>query len=341
MYFDDFLSRLKKDGPPGLVLLFGDSESVIAEGTRSLKEKFLQGKPEGTFQIFDGNEHSLGEVIAAAQTTSLFSNAQMLLLKHAEKVLGGHSEAAQQQLKDYFSNPNSDTHLVFQAAGMRKTVKAVAQAERLGWAVQCSDMPEWKLSGWLRQQAQTDGMTLTEDGAQLLVQKIGPDIAYLQRALEQLSLYVYPQKSIPTQAVRELPVPGLESEIFAFLDAVGQRQAEKALQLLNRLEDGVDAGTIVMLYQRIRELLMVAVGRAGGMGQSDMAEKLGLHPFRLKNLWEQAGQYTAAELKKALMDLIHLQAGVVTGRLGKGVPAVVLEAWILKWGRKQRAASSR
>ncbi len=340
MYFDDFLGRLK-GGLPALVLLFGDSDGVIAEGARVLKEQFRRQSPDGTLQTYDGGSDKLGEVLAAAQTASLFSGAQMLLVERAEKILGGHSDAALGQLKDYFQNPNPTSHLVFLAPGLRKTVKAVAAAERMGWAVQCSDMPEWKLAGWLKQQAQARGLALPEEAAQLLVQKTGPDIAYLQRALDQLSLYAYPQKAASVEMVRELPVPGVESEIFPLLDAVGLRQAEKALGLMARLGEGVDTGTVMLLYGRMRELLAVTLGRSKGMSQADAAQKLGLHPFRLKALWEQSDKFSTEELKGALQDLIRLQAGVVTGRLGKAVPAVYLEMWILKWGRRKQQAFHR
>jgi DNA polymerase-3 subunit delta len=335
MYFDDFLTRLKKGDLPGMILLFGDSEGVIAEGLQSVREKFRQSAPDGNQQVFDGQANSLGEALMAAQTSSLFATAQLLILQHAEKALGGRSEEAVENLKSYFSNPNPASTLVFLAPGMRKTAKAVGAIERMGWAVQCSDIPEWKMAGWLKQQAQALGLGLPEDAAQILVQKVGMDIAYLKGALEQLSLYAYPQKSVTAEMVRELPVPGIESEIFQFLDAVGSRRPEKALQLLNRLEDGVDAGTVMMLYGRMRELLLISLGRAKGWDQGGTAEKLGLHPFRLKSLWDQASQFSPEDLKGALADLIHLQAGVVTGRLGKAVPQVYLECWVLKWGRKR------
>ncbi|HJT25402.1 MAG TPA: DNA polymerase III subunit delta [bacterium] len=340
MYFDDFLSRLKGD-LPNFVLLFGDSDGVISEGARALKEKFRKKMPDGTIQAFDGGQDSLGEILAAAQTVSLFAASQLLVVQHAEKIVGGHSEAALQQLKDYFTNPNSSSYLVFLAPGLRKTTKAVAAAERMGWAVQCSDIPEWKLAGWLKQQAQSRGLTLPEEAAQILVQKIGPDIAYLQRALEQLADYAYPQNAVTAAMVKELPVPGVESEIFPLLDAVGMRQAEKALAMMGQLQDGVDTGTVMLLYGRMRELLMIALGKAKGLTQSNAAEKLGLHPFRLKTLWDQASQFSTEELKSALMDLIHLQAGVVTGRLSRGVPAVMLEMWVLKWGRKRQLTAHR
>ena len=338
MYFDDFLTRLKKGDDPRMVLLFGESDGVIAEGYQYLKSHFRKTKPGGTVQVFEGGESALPHFLAAAQTQSLFASAQLLVLKHAEKTLGGRSEEALQALKEYFASPNPDTTLVFLAPGMRKTVKAVAAAERLGWAVQCSDMPEWKLAGWVRQQAQSQGLGLTDEGAQILVQKVGNDIAYLQRALEQLAAYVHPKKAATPEDVRELPTPGMESEIFPFLDAVAMRQTDRALAMMGRLQDGIDTGTLMLLYGRMRELLMVACGRAKGWGQTQLAENLGLHPFRIKNLWDQSSQFTVGELKEALQDLIHAQAGVVTGRLGKGVPAVLLEWFVLKTGRKGMAA---
>jgi DNA polymerase-3 subunit delta len=341
MYFDDFLGRLQKGTLPGLLLLFGDSDGVISEGFQAVREKFRRDSPEGTLQIFEGPDSNLGEFLSAAQTSSLFASAQLLVLKHAEKILGGHSEAALERLKNYFANPNPASTLVFLAPGMRKTAKAVSAMERMGWSVQCSDIPEWKMAGWLKQQAQAVGLGLPEEAAQLLVQKVGNDIAYLKRALEQLSIYAYPQKSATLEMVKELPVPGIESEIFQFLDAVGLRQTEKALQLLNRLADGADTGTVMMLYGRMRELLLVSLGRAKGWAQAEAGEKLGLHPFRLKSLWDQAAQYPVEDLKGALRDLIHLQAGVVTGRLGKAVPPVFLECWLLKWGKRQPSAVSR
>jgi DNA polymerase-3 subunit delta len=339
MYFDDFLGRLKKDDFANFVLLFGDSDSVISEGLQVIKEKFKKSNPSGTVQVFDGLEHDLTDIISAAQTSGLFTTTQLLIFKNAQKdkCLGGRSEGAIQQLKDYYDNPNLDSYMVFLAPGMKKTVKAVTAAERLGWSVQCSDMPEWKLVAFVREQAKNRGLTIGEEATQWLIQKIGNDIAYLQRGLEQLTDYIYPEKTITTQHVKELAVPGVESEIFPFLDAVAMRQTDKALKLMGSLQDGIDTGTTMMLYGRMRELLMVAAGKAAGLGQSQAAEVLGLHPFRLKNLWEQSGQFTVDELKEAVKDLIHIQAGVVTGRLGKGVPTVMLEWWVLKWGKNKMA----
>jgi DNA polymerase III delta subunit len=104
------------------------------------------------------------------------------------------------------------------------------------------------------------------------------------------------------------------------------------------MASGSENGVVFLLYQRIRELLSIVVGRDEGLNQSDLAQRLGLHPFRIKNLWEQAQKFSVEELKKALKDLIHVQAGLVTGRLGKNTLPSLLQWWILKWGKNPLAA---
>jgi DNA polymerase-3 subunit delta len=230
-----------------------------------------------------------------------------------------------------------DSYIIFNAPGMKNSVKAVKTIEKMGWAVQCSDLREDKLAGFVKEQAQNRGLSIAEDAVQWLIQKVGNDIAYLQRALEQLSDYIYPAKAITTQHVKELAVPGIESEIFPFLDAVALRQTDKALKLMGQLQDGIDTGTTMMLYGRMRELLLVVTLKASGLAQSQAASKLGIHPFRVQNLWAQAGSFNATELKEALKDLIHLQAGLVTGRVSKDAVKIQLVWWVLKWGENKMA----
>jgi DNA polymerase-3 subunit delta len=338
MYFDEYIQKLSKEPLPAVLLFYGDSDGVISESYQELRKKFKLKAPDGTIHIFEGGESQLAEMLSGAQTASLFATRQLLVLRGAEKALGGRSEAAQGRLMDYFENPSPDSTLVFTASGLRKSSKIVAYLEKKGWAVQCSDIPDWKLMPWVRQQARSLGLDLSEEAAQALVQKTGPDIAYLNRAMEHLALFIHPEKKPKVQAILDLPIPGAEAEIFPFLDALGSRKTERAIQYLNSMAPGSENGLVFMMYQRVRDLLGIAAGKAEGLNQSDLAQRLGLHPFRVKSLWEQAGQFTNRELKEAMNDLIRIQAGLVTGRVAKNTLAALLEWWVVKWGKNPLAA---
>jgi len=288
--------------------------------------------------VFEGGEQQFAELLSGAQTASLFANQQLLVLRNAEKTLGGRSESAVSRLMDYFENPSPDSTLVFVANGLRKSSKIVSFLEKKGWAVQCSDIPDWKLLPWLKQQAAHLGLEMNEEACQALIQKTGTDMAYLNRALEHLSLFILPKKKPALRDILDLPIPGTEAEIFPFLDAIGFRQTEKALQSFHDMAPGSENGIVFMMYQRTRDLLGLAAGKAEGLNQADMAQRLGLHPFRVKSLWDQANQFSNEELQQAMNDLIQIQAGLVVGRIGKTGLFTLLEWWIVKWGKNPLAA---
>ena len=364
MYFDEFQARLKKGPLANLVLLYGDAEGVVSEGALAYKRAFHKLHPQAEQQVFNGLEHTLGDVISAAQTSSLFAESQFIVVQHAEKMFRGKASEEPEEtpvpagkagkrkpsgsaedplspLKAYAANPNMATYLLFLSGKLRKDAKPVKEIEGAGWAVQCAEIPEWKMNEAVQAVAQGLGLTLPKEASQRLVEKIGPDISYLKGALEQLALMIYPAKAATLEDVQNLPAPGVEAEVFPFVDAVGNRQTEKALRMLSQMPGGPDPGTMALLYGRIRELLGIALGRAKGLKQETLSTELGLNPWRVKILWDQSGKFKAGELKEALRDLIHLQAGMVTGRLGKGAVPVALEAWIMKWGTRARTTGYR
>lgn len=363
MYFDDFQGRLKKGPLANLVLLYGDAEGVVSEGALAYKQAFQKLHPKSEQQVFNGLEHTLGDVLSTAQTSSLFAESQFIVVQHAERMFRGKTadEPAENPdtaktgkkkstggaedplapLKAYTANPNMSTYLLFLSGKLRKDAKAVKEIEGAGWAVQCAEIPEWKISEAVQTAAQGLGLTLPKEASQRLVEKIGPDISYLKRALEQLVLMIYPNKTATLDDVQNLPSPGVEAEVFPFVDAVGNRQTEKALKMLSQMPGGPDPGTMALLYGRVRELLGIALGRAKGMSQETLSSELGLNPWRVKILWDQSGKFKAGELKEALRDLIHLQAVMVTGRLGKDAVPVALETWIMKWGTRPKTHGNR
>ncbi len=341
MYFDDFQARLKKGPLANLVLLYGEAEGILSEGGTSYKQAFQKLQPNAELQSFDGATQTLQDVLSAAQTVSLFGEGQLIFVRRAEKLLGGRSDEGVQLMAAYAMNPNSSSHLLFLGAGLKKTSKAVKVFEGSGWAVQCSEIPEWKIPAMVKAEAQSQGLSIPEEASQLLVQKVGPDLAYLKKALEQLGVMIHPRKAASLEDVRQLPVPGVESDEFAFLDMVGNRLGEKALRLLSQVPGGPGPGTLALLYGRMRELLGISFGRAKGLDQAALASQMGLNPWRVKILWDQSGKYSPAELKDALKDLIHLQAGMVTGRLGKTAIPLALETWVLKWGTASSVSSNR
>lgn len=118
---------------------------------------------------------------------------------------------------------------------------------------------------WLTQEARQRGVTLSQDVAMLLWQRLGSDRFRLLSELERLSLT---EESLTTQRVVEETVPlNSEGEIFELLRAVTAGKRDQALQeFQNLLESGESELYIVsMLAYQFRTLYLLSRGKTQGV----------------------------------------------------------------------------
>jgi DNA polymerase III delta subunit len=320
LYLDEFITRLGKETLPFAILFSGDAEDIKVEALGRLKKTFHTQKPGGRIQYIDGGPADFLSALDDARTASLFSETKLLVCLNAQKIL--QDTTATEALGDYLLSPSEDYVLALLTSGGRKNAKTTAALKRNAWTVECSPLAPWKALDWVMAEASSQGLRIPRDAAQC-------DVTRIRQAFEILEPFVRPRTSITIADLSSVPLPGAEPEIFELLDAVGKRKADRALALLS-LSGANEGGGIPLLYGRVRELLAIAGAKAKGLTQPAVAEELGLHPFRLKNLWEQASLFQVSELKVMLRELVEIQASIISGKLGKSGQTPALEAWILR-----------
>lgn len=334
MYLDEFITRLSKETLPSAVLLSGDAEDIKVEALGRLKKSFHAKKAGGRLQYIDGVPGDFLAALDDARTASLFRETKLLVCLNAQKIL--QDETATEALGDYLLSPSEDYVLALLTKGGRKNAKTTAALKHNAWTVECTPLAPWKSLDWVMAEASAQGLRIPRDVAQCLIEKTGCDVIRIRQAFEILKPFLHPRTSVTIADLSSVPLPGAEPEIFELLDAVGKRKADRALVLLS-LGGGDEQGGAAILYNRVRELLAIAGAKAKGLTQPAVAQELGLNPFRLKNLWEQASLFQVNELKVMLRELAEMQAAIISGKLGKSGKIPALEAWILRRaGQKAR-----
>lgn len=182
------------------------------------------------------------------------------------------------------------------------------------------------LAGWIEAESRERGLTLAPGAARALAERIGGfvqegDAERRQQTriasmeLDKLALYrgTAPIGPDDVEALVAEAVPG---SVWAFTDAVGKRQTEGALELLERLlETTPEPVLLAVLHRRMRELLELGDRLAAGERLSVAGKAMGINSeYRAERLREQAKTWTSDELVAALDGLVELDAMV------KGVP---------------------
>jgi DNA polymerase III delta subunit len=182
------------------------------------------------------------------------------------------------------------------------------------------------LAGWVEAEARDRGLHLGPGAAKALAERVGGfvtegDAERTQQTrlasmeLDKLALYrgTAPITSDDVAALTAEAVPG---SVWAFTDAVGLRQTERALESLDRLLEGTPEPVLLaVLHRRVRELIETADGLSQGERLSAIGKAMGVaSEYRMERLRDQARLWSVPELVSALDGLVELDAMV------KGVP---------------------
>ncbi len=138
--------------------------------------------------------------------------------------------------------------------------------------------------------------------------------------------------AVTVEDVRALVPEAVPGSIWAFVDAVGMRQRNRALELLERLFDETPEPVLLaVLHRRLRELIEVADRLASGESPGSLVRSMHLQPFRAETLARQARAWTVGELADALEGLLELDArvkGVGGATAGDSQIRLAFDLWV-------------
>jgi DNA polymerase III delta subunit len=239
------------------------------------------------------------------------------------------------------------------APSQKRLADAVTAA---GGAVRRFDSPRrGALAGWIEAEARQRGLQLAPGAAKALAERIGGfvDLNDIERRhhtriasmeLDKLSLYRGAAPIAP-EDVRVLVAEAVPASVWAFTDTIGERRAQAALDLLERLlEDTPEPVLLAVLHRRIRELLELGDRIAAGERLAAAAKSMGIaSDYRAQMLATQAKTWTTSELTAALDGLVELDA-MVKGAPGAGRDhaqrRLAFSLWVMDHAARDRRRDS-
>jgi DNA polymerase-3 subunit delta len=285
----------------GVYLLLGDDEERKARGVEKLRKSRLA-------DTYDATVTTPEAIISACNSYSLFGEGAFVLLKN----LDVWNAAQKAKIVDYLKDPSPDADLVMLGMKLGAREKLLVAVKEAG-EVHNFEQPTGKaLVRWAVGYAKKRGLVIPEDVAEELVARCS-DKTKVSRETEKLALYAV--ETATMEDVEALCPPDLQSNIFAFVDALGARDRGKALGLLEvLLETGEPPLRIVHMIRRQFRLLARAKALfAGGVSRSEVASMLKIPPFVARKLEEQAQRLDEEDVEKALALTLELESGLKGG----------------------------
>ena len=299
--------------------------SQVAAGGEPLERWLLRGSRNGaSAQIADLHGRVATPVMFGGGTLAVVLNAGALSVRNEDRdalvgviglVADGNALVIVEQSQSGAKYP-AQTKLAEAIKGAGGKVEAI-QAPKEGM-----------LAAWIESEAHERGIRFAPGAAKELATRIGGFVRegdaerrdQTRRAsmeIDKLGLY-RPDASVSIDDVRALVAEAVPGSAWALADAVAERDAGKALRLLDTLAESMPEPVIVVvLHRRIRELLELLDRMPGAKSLAAAALAMGIKSeFRARRLAEQARKWHPDELIAAIDGLMELDA-VVKGAPGR------------------------
>lgn len=290
-------------------LLLGDDEERKARGL----EKLRAASPNSEADVYDAAETAPEAIVSACNSYSLFGDGAFVVLRN----LDAWNAAQKAKIVEYLKNPSPETNLVLMGQKLGAREKLLSAVKESG-EVHELDQPTGKaLVKWVVDYAGKQGVELPYPVAQDLVTRCSADKRRLSREAEKLALYVSAdgRGEASLEDVAELSPPDLQSNIFAFVDALAAGDRGRALNMLEALS-GSGEPPLRLAYMLRRQFQMLARSaslRERGAPQKEIASVLKIPPFVVKKLEEQGRRLGEEDLERALGTVTELERGLKGG----------------------------
>jgi DNA polymerase-3 subunit delta len=185
-----------------------------------------------------------------------------------------------------------------------------------------------KLSQWIQERVTAQGGSISRQAMNILMENIGGDLYTLSNELVKLNSYTA-GRMIEEKDVRMVVSAGRDADIFAMVDAVIDRKAGIAEQILEKLlQNGVVPQQILaMLSRQIQMLIQVKELKKARRPIAEIQTRLGIFSsFVWDKLSARSEKYTMDKLILIYQSLLQTDLAIKTGKLEGDLAVNILVA---------------
>jgi DNA polymerase-3 subunit delta len=320
------LKQQLQQGEVAPVYLIQGEESAIADASkRLLKSLIPEDMLSMNYGVYDGHETPLAQPVGEASEPPFFGDYREVVINNAEFLTasgaGAKQEEAIAELAAYLKDPLPSTILVLVVPGAKidarkKISKAV---KKVATIIDAGVMTEDKARAAIRDDLRQAGVNINAEGINALVARTQGDYSAMAAVLPILVIYGQNNAVIDAAAVTKLVPKQLSDSVFDLVNAVLRRDVTAALgqyrDLLAQKEEPLRL--VALLEGQFRLLVQIAAFVARGYTQGAAAERLSVHPYRVKLAWRTVQHLRSEDLYAAYMMLVNTEAAMKRGTVDK------------------------
>lgn len=308
-------------------VLAGDDALRIEQVVHSIRDRALGADASGfNFHAFQGDQVEISRVVQQAMSLPMFAGAQVVWVRHADRLLG--DAASQAVFEKYLARPVPETILVLSMEKADRRKKWAKTCQAAGFLFDFSPPSGEELVRWVVKAAQREQLPLSAEQARVLCELVGSDLLSLKSEIDKLALLAEDRgRPLETEEIGHIIMDQAELEGYEITSNLTPGRAADVLRTWFRLAEwGRSAYEIAPLVgSRVRKGALLAACRDAGEDDKATASRTGQNPWSFRYLEPMLRELGPEGLRRALAAVLACDRELKSSPLK---PDIILEKTI-------------
>ena len=314
-------------------LLYGEEAYLKQQYKQNLVKALNPDGDTMNFNHYEGKGIDVKQLIDLCETMPFFAERRVVLLEDT-----GFFKNKCEELADYMKELPDYLYLVFAETEVDKRNRMYKAVKACGSIAEFIRQDEKTLMRWAAGILGKAGKKITQRDMELLLTKTGTDMGNLRMEMEKLISYTEGRDVVTAEDIEEICTTQTTNRIFDMVRAVTEKNQKRALELYYDLLTLKEPPMriLFLLAKQFRQICLTKKLSQEGLSQTEIASKLGVPSFVVRNLASCARSYTVEELENAVRDFVDAEEAVKTGTLGD---VLSVELLIVKYSSARKKSA--
>lgn len=230
----EYLAQPDKHPPRPVCAVFGDELFLRRQVVLGLRAAALGGDDaDFSLTVFEGRNTVFRDVHEVLSTVAMFGGGcRLAVVENADDFVSRN----RQPLEDYVAKPSRSGVLVLDVDSLPSNTRLHKSIAAEGLLIDCGSPTPAKLGKWIAEWAQErHGVQLPHAAAELLIERIGPEVGLLDQELAKLALMTGDDRKISAELVGRAVGGWRTKTTWDMLDAALDGNVREAMLQLDRL----------------------------------------------------------------------------------------------------------
>lgn len=294
-----------------LYLLYGSESYLRRNYMKSLKNGII-GDDTMNYTYFEGKDTDVNAIKEMGETMPFFAEKRLIVIENSGLVKSGGDALAEylKEIPDYL-------YIVMAEPEADKRTKLFKTFTSKGTAVEMVPLTGQKQKTWIAGMLSKQGKKMTERDIEHLILVAGDDMVNLQSEVNKLIDYTGDRDVVTASDVDEIVTRQIGDHIFKMVGAMGMRNQTLALKYYNDLllRREPPFKILAMVARQFNLLLQTKELVSKRYTSKDIAAKIKVNPYFVKEYIEQAGKFDQETLRRALEACVRADEDIKYGRV--------------------------